>query len=70
MEGERKMIRRKYIPREPAVVRADDIPEDADVTDEIAKSLLELKDAYDLPTEEVERAIDSRVLSKRPTETE
>ena len=60
------MIKRiKYIPREPVAVRADDIPEDADVTDEIAKSLLELKDAYDLPTEEVERAIDSRMLSKR-----
>lgn len=57
--------KRKYIPREPAVVYTDELPDDADVTDEITKSLLELKDAYDLPTEEVARAINSRVRDKQ-----
>ena len=35
-----------------------DMPDD--ITDEIEKSLLELKEAYDLPTEEVEISIESR----------
>ncbi len=34
-----------------------------DITDEIEKSLLELKDAYDLPTEEVEISIETRKQS-------
>ncbi len=34
-----------------------------DITDEIEKSLLELKDAYDLPTEEVEISIKTRKKS-------
>lgn len=35
-----------------------------DITDEIEKSLLELKESCDLPTEEVEKAIDSRKRAK------
>ena len=31
-----------------------------DITDEIEKSLIELKEAYDLPTEEVEASINTR----------
>tara|TARA_R100000008_G_scaffold85200_2_gene74509 strand:+ start:841 stop:969 length:129 start_codon:yes stop_codon:yes gene_type:complete len=36
-----------------------------DITDEIEKSLLELKEACDLPTEEVELAIKSRKKNDR-----
>jgi len=34
-----------------------------DITDEIEKSLLELKEVYDLPTEEVEISIETRKQS-------
>ena len=36
-----------------------------DITDEIEKSLLEIKELYDFPTEEIDNAIDSRRKSKR-----
>ena len=48
--------KRKYIPEN--VTLEVDMPDD--ITDEIEKSLLELKEAYDLPTEEVEISIESR----------
>jgi hypothetical protein len=38
-----------------------EIPDD--ITDEIEKSLLELKEVYDLPTEEVELSIETRKQS-------
>ena len=41
-----------------------EIEEIEDITDEIEKSLLELKESCDLPTEEVEKAIDSRKKAK------
>ena len=55
---------KKRIQKDPTVVVVDEEPDD--VTDEIIKSLNELKEVFDLPTEEVERAIDSRRLSKQP----
>ena len=36
-----------------------------DITDEIEKSLLEIKELYDFPTEEIDNAINSRRKSKR-----
>ena len=48
--------KRKFIPEN--VVLEVDVPDD--ITDEIEKALLELKEAYDLPTEEVEISIESR----------
>jgi len=39
-----------------------ELEEDEEITDEIIKSLYELKTAYDLPTEEVEFAVKSRAL--------
>ena len=36
-----------------------------DITDEIEKSLLEIKELYDFPTEEIDNAIDSRRKSRR-----
>lgn len=37
-----------------------ELEEEEEITDEIIKSLYELKNAYDLPTEEVEYAVASR----------
>ena len=37
---------------------------DDDVTDEIEKALWVLKEDMDLPTEEVEKAVKSRILNK------
>tara|TARA_A100001037_G_C14984877_1_gene559804 strand:- start:291 stop:506 length:216 start_codon:yes stop_codon:yes gene_type:complete len=51
--------KRKYIPE--TLTLEVEMPED--ITDEIEKSLLELKDAYDLPTEEVEISIETRKQS-------
>jgi len=39
---------------------------DCEVTDEIERALLVLKDDLDLSTEEVDKAIDSRKKSKKP----
>tara|TARA_B100000214_G_scaffold341716_1_gene288999 strand:+ start:487 stop:681 length:195 start_codon:yes stop_codon:yes gene_type:complete len=36
-----------------------------DITDEIEKSLIEMKNLYDFPTEEIEKAIDSRRKSRK-----
>jgi|TARA_E500000331_G_C17223784_1_gene699398 hypothetical protein len=47
---------------QPATIYFDDRD---DVTDEIERSLLEMKDLYDFPTEEIEKAIDSRRKSKK-----
>ncbi len=51
--------KRKYTPE--TLTLEVEMPED--ITDEIEKSLLELKDAYDLPTEEVEISIKTRKKS-------
>ena len=45
-------------------IEAIEVQEVDDITDEIEKSLLELKESCDLPTEEVEKAIDSRKRAK------
>jgi len=36
-----------------------------DITDEIEKSLMEIKEVFDFPTEEIEIAIESRRKSKK-----
>tara|TARA_Y100000816_G_scaffold270208_1_gene233774 strand:- start:171 stop:380 length:210 start_codon:yes stop_codon:yes gene_type:complete len=36
------------------------VEEEDNITDEIEKSLLEIKDCFDLPTEEIEMSIKSR----------
>ena len=41
------------------------LEEEDDITDEIIKSLYELKTAYDLPTEEVEYAVASRNIKNQ-----
>ena len=52
-------IRRKIIfSKEPESYFIED--DDIEVTDEIEKALLEIKDTLDLETEEVERAVLSR----------
>jgi hypothetical protein len=52
-------ILNRHQPVEP--IEIEDVD---DITDEIEKSLLELKESCDLPTEEVEKAIDSRRKAK------
>tara|TARA_Y100000310_G_scaffold267758_1_gene279917 strand:- start:2141 stop:2344 length:204 start_codon:yes stop_codon:yes gene_type:complete len=39
------------------------VEEEEEITDEIEKSLWEIKDSLDLPTEEVEMAVSSRRLA-------
>ena len=38
----------------------DEIDDFSDITDEIERSIMEMKIAYDLPTEEVELSVESR----------
>jgi hypothetical protein len=52
-------ILNRHQPVEP--IEIEDVD---DITDEIEKSLIELKESCDLPTEEVEKAIDSRRKAK------
>ena len=47
-----------YKQPEPIVIEEEDL--DCEVTDEIEKSLWELKEAFDLPTEEVLISVESR----------
>tara|TARA_R100000152_G_C6673302_1_gene109073 strand:+ start:231 stop:437 length:207 start_codon:yes stop_codon:yes gene_type:complete len=42
-----------------------ELEEDAELTDEIEKSLLEIKDAWNIPEDEIDAAIKSRKLSKK-----
>ena len=51
--------KRKFIP--DTLTLEVEMPDD--ITDEIEKSLLELKEVYDLPTEEVEISIETRKKS-------
>jgi hypothetical protein len=46
----------KYIIQKPVVIEVEDKDE---ITSEVERSLWELKDAYDLPTEEVEISVSS-----------
>ena len=48
--------RRSYY-KDTAVI---EVEEEEFITDEIEKSLMEMKEAYDLPTEEVRLSIESR----------
>lgn len=61
----RYWIKKNFFKKTDSVVEVKDIPND--ITDEIEKSLLELKEAFDLPTEEVEFSLESRriALNKR-----
>ena len=51
--------KRKFVP--DTLTLEVEMPDD--ITDEIEKSLLELKEVYDLPTEEVELSIETRKQS-------
>ena len=42
-----------------------ELEEDVELTDEIEKSLLEIKDAWNIPEDEIAAAIRSRKLSKK-----
>jgi len=42
-----------------------DLEDSDDLTDEIEKSLLEIKKAWNIPSDEIKAAIKSRKLSKR-----
>jgi len=42
-----------------------EVEDEDDITDEIEKSLWEIKERYDLPTEEIDIAISSRASAKR-----
>lgn len=50
-------IKKRLLYNEPAIVHAEECD---DITDEIERSLWEIKDAMDLPTEEIELALASR----------
>ena len=47
--------KKKMIKREPTVISLTRVPEN--ITEELAKTLVELKDKYDLETEEVEATV-------------
>ena len=47
--------KRKMVSREPSVISLTKVPEN--ITKELAKTLVELKDKYDLETEEVEATV-------------
>jgi hypothetical protein len=43
-----------------------ELEEEAELTDEIEKSLLEIKKTWNIPEDEINAAIESRKLRKRP----
>jgi|TARA_Y100001963_G_C6406825_1_gene276619 hypothetical protein len=51
-----KFFNRKKIPHTSVIF----VEEEPEITDEIEKSLWELKETLDLPTEEIEKAVESR----------
>ena len=50
-------IKKRFLSNKPAVVYAEECDE---ITDEIEKSLWEIKESLDLPTEEIELSLASR----------
>jgi hypothetical protein len=54
-------IRRRLASSKPAIVYAEEYDE---ITDEIEKSLWEIKNSLDLPTEEIELSLASRYKSR------
>ena len=58
-------IKKRFLTSKPAVVYAEECD---DITDELEKSLWELKYALDLPTEEIEVSLKSRKISKSARE--
>lgn len=42
-----------------------ELEEEAELTDEIEKSLLEIRDTWNIPEDEINAAIESRKLSKK-----
>ena len=53
-----KIFKSRY--RKPEHYNTVFVNEEDDITDEIEKSLLEIKDLLDLPTDEIDVAIESR----------
>ena len=50
-------IRKRLLSQEPSVVHVEEYN---DVTDEIEKSLWDIKESLDLPTEEIEISLETR----------
>ena len=65
MESLLHRIKRKIMHFEEPETYFLEEDENCEVTDEIERALLELKEDLDLPTEEVERAIESRQTAKK-----
>ena len=65
MESLFHRIRRKITYLSEPETYSLEADEDCEVTDEIERALLALKEDLDLPTEEVERAIESRHAAKK-----
>ena len=57
----RVRIRNRYVMEETHHIKED---LDCEITDEIEKALLDIKDAMDIPTEEIDKAIVSRTKNK------
>tara|TARA_Y100000034_G_scaffold104892_1_gene131763 strand:- start:2565 stop:2792 length:228 start_codon:yes stop_codon:yes gene_type:complete len=55
----------KKISLQRDTLRIIEVEDEDDITDEIEKSLWEIKERYDLPTEEIDIAIASRACSKQ-----
>jgi len=56
------IVKKIYYQKEPKVIEVEMLD---DITDEIERSLWVLKEELDLPTEEIEIAIESRHISMR-----
>ena len=56
------MYKKRKMTKEPMVIHLENAPDD--ITGEIAKTLKELKDDYDLGTEEVEKTMNKNYFKK------
>ena len=61
-DQEIKMYKKRRIIKEPMVIHLENAPED--ITKELAKTLKELQDDYDLETEEVEKTVNKSHFKK------
>ena len=56
-----KIFKNKY--KKPEYYNTVFVNEEDEITDEIEKSLLEIKDMLDLPTEEIDIAIELKIIA-------
>ena len=52
-------IKKRFLSSKPAVIYTEEVD---DITDEIEKSLWDIKESLDLPTEEIELSLASRKI--------